>query len=123
MKMFRISGISLFILATAFCLTIMGCFDDGDSAPANITGTWVGTVIYQNESLPSTMVVTQTGSTVNGTIEVAGLGGTSFTGTYENGTLAVEVDGTTAILTFRGNKATGTFTDGTDVYTVDLTKQ
>ena len=120
MKMFRIS---LFILAMVFCLTITGCFDDDDSAPANITGTWVGTVTYQTESMPSTMVVTQTGSTVNGTMEITGLGSTSFSGTYANGTLTVEVGETTAILTIRGNKATGTITEDADIYTFDLTKQ
>ena len=124
MKQAKFGEISLLIFLTAFCLTIAGCDgDDGNSAPADITGTWAGTITYQGQSSGATVTAAQTGTTVNGTFAVDGLGTRPFTGTYENGTLTVNIDTTAVLITFTGNTATGTATDGADVYTLELTKQ
>jgi len=124
MKRAKFGEISLLILVTAFLFAIAGCLDgDGDGAPADITGTWAGTMTYQGQSTAATVTAVQTGTTVDGTFDVAGLGSTPFTGTYENGTLTVTVNETAVVITFTGNTATGTATDGADVYTLELTKQ
>jgi hypothetical protein len=71
-------------ILVAFCTTMMtGCGGGGDDGGgANITGTWTGTgtITGHSGSYPTTLKLTQSGSTVSGDWDTYGVSGT-FDGT------------------------------------------
>ena len=116
------------------CLSIEGCNDGGgDSAPADISGTWSGTVTAGSNIFALAVVLHQTGGNLTGNY-ATNFGGSTINGTlqgtYSNGNadIAFNYSGFTianAALTFSGSKATGQITSiiAEESGTVNLVKE
>ena len=115
------------IAAVGVCLValagFMGCSDDDDKAPDNISGVW--SCVFTRPGLSTlneTWTFAQTGQNVTGNYTYNG-NVWNFTVTYVDGRFTgVDGDGWVLNLTFEGNTADGTISGEGFVENASLTK-
>ena len=134
MKSDNLRTLVIFQIALSLCLSISGCNGgDDNSTPANISGTWSGTVKANDDLLPIAIAIQQTDGNITGDYAM-NFGGSTEGGTIEGTYLAGNADLTfrysgyaiaNATLAFSGNKASGEITSliTDDSGTVSLTKE
>jgi hypothetical protein len=100
----------------AVCLFIAGCgSSSNNSTPADISGTWSGTMNMQGNLFAVALILTQSGEAVSGTFSINYGDSTesgSVEGSYSDGSADIVLKYgnysiAAATLTFGGNKATG----------------
>ena len=121
MKTFK--KIGLIVLCMVALAGFMGCSDDDDNAPSNISGMW--SCVFTRPGL-STLVESwtfvQSGESVTGSYTYNS-NVWNFTGTYVDGRFTgVDADGWVLNLTFDGNTAEGTISGDGSVENASLTK-
>ena len=121
MKTFK--KIGLIVLCMVALAGFMGCSDDEDNAPSNISGMW--SCVFTRPGL-STLVESwtfvQSGESVTGSYTYDS-NVWNFTGTYVDGRFTgVDADGWVLNLTFDGNTAEGTISGDGSVENASLTK-
>jgi len=80
----------------------------GAQSAADVSGTWVGTAVKGTSTM--TMVLTQSGNAVSGTITGVGTGNGPITGTIDGNTIRLVFDQgyeETPLLSVNGNEITG----------------
>ena len=121
MKTFK--KIGLIVHCMVALAGFMGCSDDEDNAPSNISGMW--SCVFTRPGL-STLVESwtfvQSGESVTGSYTYNS-NVWNFTGTYVDGRFTgVDADGWVLNLTFDGNTAEGTISGDGSVENASLTK-
>ena len=121
MKTFK--KIGRIVLCMVALAGFMGCSDDEDNAPSNISGMW--SCVFTRPGL-STLVESwtfvQSGESVTGSYTYNS-NVWNFTGTYVDGRFTgVDADGWVLNLTFDGNIAEGTISGNGSVENASLTK-
>ena len=106
-----------FLLAVLLSLFLAAC---GGQGATNVSGTWSGNITDSEGQVPIVLELTQSGSSINGTITLSGQQGT-LSGSIANNLVTLATQGSGGSLTFdgsvEGNTMQGTATlalnDGT----------
>ena len=119
----RFKKVGLIVLCVVALAGFVGCDDDEDDAPSNISGMW--SCVFTRPGL-STLVESftfvQSGQNVTGSYTYDS-DVWNFTGTYVNGRFTgVDADGWVINLTFKDNTAEGTISGDGFVENAALTK-